>query len=95
MALKDRVAKNVKALRLARGVSQQDLANKSGLTIRYISRLENSGQNLTLEVIEKLAHGLGCTPHDLIGGEGVAALDGSKDLLDQTIHFLQSLRSQM
>ncbi len=95
MALKDRVAKNAKALRLARGFSQQDLANKTGLTIRYISRLENSAQNLTLEVIEKLAKGLGCSPNELIGSDDEVAMNGSKELLEQTIRFLQGLHSRM
>ena len=95
MVLGKRVAKNVKALRLGRGLSQQELANKTGLTVRYISRLENSAQNLTLEVIEKLAKGLGCSPADLIGNEDEVTMNGSKELLDQTIRFLQGLRSRM
>ena len=52
------VAKNIKALRLENGLSQKDLADKTGLTIRYISRLENTSPNITLEVVEKLARGL-------------------------------------
>ncbi len=95
MALGKRVAKNVKALRLVRGLSQQELANKTGLTVRYISRLENSAQNLTLGVVEKLAKGLECSPEDLIGSEGDVTVNGSKELLDQTIRFLQGLRSRM
>lgn len=95
MVLGKRVAKNAKALRLGRGFSQQDLANKTGLTVRYISRLENTAQNLTLEVVEKLSKGLGCAPEDLIGSEDEVAMSGSKELLDQTIRFLQGLRSRM
>lgn len=95
MVLGKRVAKNVKALRLGRGLSQLELATKTGLTVRYISRLENTAQNLTLEVIEKLTKGLGCTAGDLVGHEDEVVMNGSKELLDQTIRFLQGLRSRM
>jgi transcriptional regulator with XRE-family HTH domain len=95
MVLGKRVAKNVKAIRLGRGFSQQDLADKTGLTVRYISRLENTAPNLTLEVIEKLTKGLGCSPNDLVGGEDDHSMNGSKEMLDQTIRFLQGLRSRL
>lgn len=60
------VAKNIKALRLENGLSQKDLADKTGLTIRYISRLENTSPNITLEVIEKLARGLSVPPATIL-----------------------------
>lgn len=95
MALGKRVAKNVKAIRLQRGLSQQDLANKTGLTVRYISRLENSAPNLTLEVLEKLAKGLGCSVNELLGNQEEYLTTESQQLLDQTINFLQSIRSRL
>lgn len=95
MSLGERVAKNAKALRVERGFSQKEVANKTGLTVRYISRLENSAQNLTLEVIEKLSRALGCTPVELLGANETPMDSGSKEVLDQTIRFLQSLRSRL
>ena len=95
MLLGKRVAKNAKAIRLSRGLSQQDLSNKTGLTVRYISRLENTAQNLTLEVIEKLAKGLDCSAVDLVGDDGDSPIPGAKEMLDQTIRVLQSLRSRL
>ena len=95
MILGKRVAKNVKAIRLGRGLSQKDLADKTGLTVRYLSRLENSAPNLTLEVIERLTKGLGCSANDLIGSEDDQSMTGTKEMLDQTIRFLQGLRSRL
>lgn len=95
MVLGKRVAKNAKALRLGRGLSQQDLANKTGLTVRYISRMENTAPNVTLEVIERLTNGLNCSATDLIGSENDYSLPGTREMLDQTIQFLQSLRSRL
>ncbi|MDD3052197.1 MAG: helix-turn-helix transcriptional regulator, partial [Candidatus Cloacimonetes bacterium] len=60
------VAQNIRALRLERGLSQKDLADKTNLTVRYISRLENTSPNITLEVIERLAKGLEITPAEIV-----------------------------
>jgi len=95
MVLGKRVAKNVKAIRLGRGLSQQDLADKTGLTVRYISRLENTAPNLTLEVIEKLTKGLHCSANDLVSSDDDHSMVGTKEMLDQTIRFLQGLRSRL
>jgi len=96
MILGKRIARNVKAIRLGQGLSQQDLASKTGLTVRYISRLENTAPNLTLEVIEKLAHGLDCSATILIGEQDdTRSLPGMKETLDKAIHLLQALRSRL
>ena len=96
MALAKQVAKNAKAIRIQRGLSQQQLAKKTGLTVRYISRLENSAQNVTLDVLERLKDGLECSAAELIGDHGSETSNKkSAELLDQTIRFLQSLRSRL
>ena len=97
MSLGKKVAKNVKATRLKEGLSQQQLANKTGLTVRYISRLENTAPNVTLEVLERLSAGLSCSPAELLGEDGGPDIGQKKsaETLDQTIKFLQSLRSRM
>lgn len=90
------VAKNIKALRLENGLSQKDLADKTGLTIRYISRLENTSPNITLEVIEKLAQGLSVPPATILNtGTNFSGIGISKDLLDQTIQMLQGIQSRL
>lgn len=95
MALGKMVAENVKAIRLERGISQQTLAQKSKLTVRYISRLENTAPNVTLDVLERLAKGLSCSVQELIG-DGVKHHEKPPiKELDQTIRFLQSLRSRL
>ena len=66
MNLEEAVKRNVRALRLAAGISQKVFAERSGLSIRYISRLENEGGNLTLDVLERLAKGLNCSVAELL-----------------------------
>ena len=95
MVLGKLVAENVKAIRLERGISQQALANKSNLTVRYISRLENTAPNITLDVLEKLARGLGCPVAALIGSTAKYEAQPPIKELDQVIRFLQSLKSRL
>lgn len=92
------VAKNIKALRLESGLSQKDLADRTGLTVRYISRLENTSPNITLEVIEKLAQGLDVTPPTILNtesGVNLSSIGISKELLNQTIQVLQGIQSRL
>lgn len=60
MSLSKTVSSNIKELRQRAGLSQQKLAERSKLSVRYISRLETTSQNITLEALEKVALGLGC-----------------------------------
>ncbi len=96
MSLGKQVAENVKALRLARGLSQQQLAIKTELTVRYISRLENTAPNITLDVLERLMMGLGCSASEILGEiKDKTNSKSSVEALDQTIRFLESLRSRL
>jgi transcriptional regulator with XRE-family HTH domain len=92
------VSKNIRALRLENGLSQKDLADKTGLTVRYISRLENTSPNITLEVIEKLAQGLDVAPSAILNtenGVNLSSIGISKEQLHQTIQVLQSIQSRL
>jgi transcriptional regulator with XRE-family HTH domain len=53
-----RVAMQIKALREKRGLSQQALADKAGLSRTYLARLETARQDPTLSTLEKLAKAL-------------------------------------
>jgi transcriptional regulator with XRE-family HTH domain len=87
-------AKNLKALRLARGLSQKELSDATGLTIRYISKLENSDPNVTLNVVEKASKALGCTVFDLLGESAQSGSDLDMKELDRLIRTLESIRSR-
>ena len=94
MGLAKHVSKNVKSMRLVRGLSQQDLADKTGLAVRYISRLENTSPNITLDVLERLLDGLECSIIELVGDENESLPKTSIKALDETIRVLQGLRSR-
>lgn len=55
----------LREFRKQRGLSQEDLALKSGLHRTYISDIERGSRNLSLKNIEKIAKALGIKPQDL------------------------------
>ena len=58
MAPKERMAKRLKTLRERRGMTQEQLAEKSGVSRTYLARLETGRQDPTLSTLEKLATAL-------------------------------------
>jgi transcriptional regulator with XRE-family HTH domain len=58
MSLDGIVARNIRRLRLERGLSQEALAFDAGIDRTYVSRLERGRENPTVAVLEKLARAL-------------------------------------
>jgi transcriptional regulator with XRE-family HTH domain len=54
-----RVGAEIRATRLAQGMSQAELAERLGADASYISKVEAGHENLTLGQLAKLARGLG------------------------------------
>lgn len=55
MDIKEKFGIRLKTLRKEKGLSQEELALKSGLNRPYISAIEKGKRNVSLEVMEKLA----------------------------------------
>lgn len=65
-----RFGKALRELRTSKGLTQEELAERSGIDYKYLQKLE--GQNPsspTLSTLEKLAKGLGISLVELISGE--------------------------
>ena len=61
------VGKRVKELRKKLGLTQEELAEKTGLDYKYLQRIEGkSPTNLKLETIEKFAKALKVSPAKLL-----------------------------
>jgi transcriptional regulator with XRE-family HTH domain len=68
MQLVERFANNLRRARLAKGLTQEGLAEASELHRTHISLLEKAKRDPKLTTIAKLASGLGMTPSQLLGG---------------------------
>jgi transcriptional regulator with XRE-family HTH domain len=64
----ERFAANVRQLRKAAGLSQEDLAGRTGLHPTEISRLERAAREPRLGTIVRLARGLGVGIERLVAG---------------------------
>lgn len=57
---------NVRNLRKARGISQEQFADKVGIHRTYIGGIERGERNPTLTTIQKIANSLGVSAKELI-----------------------------
>jgi transcriptional regulator with XRE-family HTH domain len=64
--IKARLAKNLRELRQAKGLSQEQFAFEVQIHRTYISDLERAARNPTVTIVEKLAKSLGVTASDLL-----------------------------
>ncbi|MGV3580084.1 helix-turn-helix domain-containing protein [Brevundimonas sp.] len=60
------VGANVKALRQAKGLTQEKLAFAADLDLTYIGGIERGRRNPSLSVMVRIADALGCELSDLI-----------------------------
>ena len=58
----------VRDLRIAQGISQEELAQKSGLHRTYIGGVERGERNISLVNIEKIAKALDLSLTDIVDG---------------------------
>ena len=64
-----RLGDRLKAARAAKGWTQSELAEKTGLTPAFLSYLENGTRSGSLDSLVKLAEALSLDPEALLGGK--------------------------
>ncbi len=65
--LRKKFAKNLKATRKLQNISQEVLAEKLDINVRYIQQLEGKNTpNIKLDTLEKLAKALALKPFELL-----------------------------
>ncbi len=70
-----RLGRRIRALRLARGWTQGDLAAYAEIHRTYISDVERGDRNIAVRNIEAIAHALGLPVRDLFPLEDEAPFD--------------------
>jgi transcriptional regulator with XRE-family HTH domain len=64
--LRDILEKNMRRLRAARGLSQEALAHECGMGRTYLSGVERSERNVSIDNIARIAKGLHIEPWKLL-----------------------------
>ena len=68
MNIQEQFGRNLRAYRLERNFSQEELAEVSGLHRTYISGLESGARNPTITVVDQIAKALGVKASALLDG---------------------------
>jgi len=66
MDLRDVFASNLRRLRHAKGLSQDDLAYEAKISRSYLSQIEKGAFHASLKIVGKLAKTLGVEPAELL-----------------------------
>ena len=64
--LRDLLARNMRLLRAEKGWSQERLAEEAGLNRTYLSAVERSEQNISIDNLYRVAKGLGVEAHTVL-----------------------------
>jgi len=67
MDVQQRIAANVKRLRKAQNLSQEELADRAGVHRTYVSQIERGVKNATFVSLDKIAQALGTPLAELVG----------------------------
>jgi transcriptional regulator with XRE-family HTH domain len=65
VTMSNALARNLRHRRVSAGLSQEDLAERTGLSQTWISRMEIGQANPTMETLETVAEALSIRVHDL------------------------------
>lgn len=87
------IVRNIKRLRAINGWNQTQLAEKAGINASYISRVEKADRKLSLETVEKIAHGFGIQAYELLKPHNVEEMT-LRDKV-QEIESLEPLKKMM
>ncbi len=63
------IKNNIRELRKKRGLTQQQLAEKLGISQVHLGRLETNARSMDLEQVEKISAALGVKPYELLPQE--------------------------
>ena len=89
-SLRVQLAANVRRLRLQAGLSQEGLAEETGLHRTYIGSVERGERNLSVDNIERLAAALHVPPSELLAPTGGGA---DAEILAQLMPYIRRYQS--
>ncbi len=66
MDLKEAMARNVRRVRQEKGLTQEELAHRAGLSARYLGSIERAAVSASVTILERLARALHVDACELI-----------------------------
>jgi transcriptional regulator with XRE-family HTH domain len=79
MEIREVLALNLRKFRQAKGVSQEELADRAKIDRTYVSAIERSVYSATIDVVDRLARGLGIEAADLLRRPSTPRTVGRKE----------------
>lgn len=68
-AVRQQIASRSRQLRSDQELTQESLANRAGLALRHLQKIEAAQVNLTIETLAKIAAALEVDPKELMTGD--------------------------
>jgi transcriptional regulator with XRE-family HTH domain len=78
MEIREVLALNLRKCRRAKGLSQEELADRAKIDRTYVSAIERSVYAATIDVVDRLARGLGIEAADLLRRPSTSRTVGRK-----------------
>lgn len=66
MDLKEVMAVNLRRIRHGKKLTQEELAHRTGLSVRHIGKIERANVSATVTVLGQISEGLGVDPSELL-----------------------------
>jgi len=98
MKLENIISAKIREVRHAKGMSQRQLSEATGLEEKFISALETHPRHISTRTLERIAKGLNVPAAALLGDEEVEAAAARPELiagLDEAIKLLRVFRNSV
>ena len=89
------IGNRVRLIRKQKGLSQQQLSEKAGVGIDYISNLETKGSNIKIDTLEKILKALTITPSELFESRIAPQNPQLEHLADQLAELPKTSQEQL
>lgn len=89
------IGQRIRLIRKERKLSQQNLSEKAGVGIDYISNLETKGSNIKIDTLEKIITALDIPPSELFESRITSQNLQLELLADQLVQLPQTTQEQL
>ncbi|WP_049531991.1 helix-turn-helix domain-containing protein [Streptococcus pseudopneumoniae] len=89
------IGQRIRLIRKERKLSQQNLSEKAGVGIDYISNLETKGSNIKIDTLEKIITALDISPSELFESRITSQNPQLESLANQLVQLPQKTQEQL